>query len=164
MYFKRLLFCSILITLVFISCSKNVSSMKDGYYTAQMTDYDSFGWKEYLTVRVFGGKVIHIEYDAANQSGLIRSWDMDYMRYMNSISGIYPNAFTRFYEGELLQKQSVGRIDHLSGATVSYYSFLKLAEAVLDNAFLGETKISLVPRPDMEGLINNPALREEENK
>ncbi|MCL2881259.1 MAG: FMN-binding protein [Treponema sp.] len=154
MYAGKVVLVSVfLISLVFpvISCSKSVPQMKDGYYTAETKNFDKFGWKEFLAIRVSGGKIIHVEYDARNPSGFIKSWDMEYMRKMNAAVDMYPNAFTRIYGNELLGKQSTANIDCVTGATYSYHTFLSLANAALENAYLGKTDTRTV---DTDNIIN----------
>jgi major membrane immunogen (membrane-anchored lipoprotein) len=112
--------------------------MKDGYYTAEAAEFDEHGWKEYVTICVSGGQIILIEYNAYNPTGLVKSWDMDYMRIMNAVDGTYPNAYTRMYGRQFLDRQSAD-VDCISGATNSYYSFVRLAGAVLENARSGDS-------------------------
>jgi len=131
------------------SCSKNNLMLKDGYYSAEMADFDEFGWKEYVTIRVSGARIIHVEYDARNRSGLIKSWDMEYMRTMNAATGTYPNAYFRYYSTEFLQRQSTEGIDALTGASVSYKEFILLASAVLESARQGKAGIVIVNGPEL---------------
>ncbi|MDR2160202.1 MAG: FMN-binding protein [Treponema sp.] len=119
--------------------------MKDGYYTAEIAEFDEYGWKEYLTICVSGGKIISVEYNACNRSGFLKSWDMDYMRSMIALDGTYPNEYTRVYAGGLLRSQGTDGIDGISGATVSYRSFIRLGEAVIESAKMGRTVVVLVP-------------------
>ena len=144
---RKLLLICISFCFFLSTCLKNDLSMKDGYYTAEMAEYDASGWKEFVTIRVSGGKIIHVEYDAKNLSGYIKSWDMDYMRIMSNEKGIYPSAYFRYYSGELLQRQSAEGIDAVTGATDSYKLFILLSDAVLESAHLGETGIKLVSYP-----------------
>jgi major membrane immunogen (membrane-anchored lipoprotein) len=69
---------------------------------------------------------------------------MNYMRMMNAADGTYPNAYTRYYAGQMLSSQGTAGIDGISGATNSYRSFLKLAEAALENARKGDAETMLV--------------------
>ena len=135
-------------TLFFTSCEGSVNSnagrLIEGHYTAEAAEFDSFGWKEFLVISVSGGKVILAEYDAYNPSGFLKSWDMDYMRVMNAANGAYPCAYTRFYASQFLDKQGVEGIDAVSGASKSFESFKKLAEAVLESAREGDRKTVLV--------------------
>lgn len=127
-----------------MSCGGNRPALKDGYYTAEAESFDSYGWKEYVTICVSGGRIIYIEYNAFNVSGFIKSWDMDYMRAMNVLDGTYPNAYTRYYGGQLLAFQGAEKIDRISGATNSYHRFIRLADAVLESARRGNAETRLV--------------------
>ena len=66
------------------------------------------------------------------------------MQNMFHTTGTYPNEYTRYYAGELLENQKGDGIDALSGATSSYGSFQKLAKAVLRQAEQGDSKIAVV--------------------
>jgi major membrane immunogen (membrane-anchored lipoprotein) len=140
---RRILFF-LIIFLMAAACRKENFNLKEGYFTAEAAEFDSFGWKEYLTISVSGGKIIHVEYNAYNPSGFLKSWDMDYLRTMNEANGTYPNAYTRYYAGKFLEKQGVEGIDALSGATHSYPVFIGLAEAVLKCAMEGDHSTVLV--------------------
>ena len=85
-----------------------------------------------------------MEYNAENASGFIKSWDTAYMQSMLEVTGTYPNQYTRFYAGQLLEKQGEGEIDALTGATSSYGSFQKLMAAVMDQAEKGDSSIVFV--------------------
>jgi major membrane immunogen (membrane-anchored lipoprotein) len=126
------------------SCSVANYPLKDGYYSAEAAEFDAQGWKEYVTINVSNGRIIMVEFNAFNASGYIKSWDMDYMRLMNASDGTYPNAYTRYYEGRLISEQGTEGINALSGATVSYHSFIQLADATLEKAKQGNTETSLV--------------------
>ena len=93
---------------------------------------------------VKGGSIVSVEYNAENASGFIKSWDNAYMQTMLHSNGTYPNEYTRYYAGQLLEGQGNGSIDALSGASSSYASFQKLAEAVLEQARKGDSAIVLV--------------------
>ncbi len=122
---------------------KNETALLDGYYTAQAAEY-SHGWKEYITIMVKGGSIVSVEYNAENASGFIKSWDNAYMQSMFHVTGTYPNQYTRYYAGQLLEGQGESGIDALTGATTSYGSFQKLSEAVLEQAKKGDSNIVFV--------------------
>ena len=128
-----------------ISCVRNDYALKDGYYTAEESEYDSAGWKDYLTVCISGGQIIVVEYNAYNPAGFLKSWDMDYMREMKSEDDTYPNTYSRFYGRQLLELQDAEGIDVLSGATRSYLAFTALSKAVLQSARAGNRSTTLVP-------------------
>ncbi len=141
---KRIL--SIVLLLVFMlsltACGEQ-TGLQDGYYTAQASEF-SHGWKEYVTIMVKGGNIVSVEYNAENASGFIKSWDNTYMQTMLHANGTYPNEYTRYYAGQLLEGQGEGQIDALTGATSSYGSFQKLAVAVIEQAKQGDSSIVVV--------------------
>jgi major membrane immunogen (membrane-anchored lipoprotein) len=141
---KRHFILYIFFVFFFISCSGGKFSLKDGYYTAEAAEFDTHGWKEYVTICVSLGRIIMIEYNAFNPSGFIKSWDLNYMRVMKVHDGTYPNAYARAYMGQLLASQGTDGVDCVAGATTSYYTFIRLAEAALENARQGNSATQLV--------------------
>ena len=121
-------------------------SMKDGYYTAEMSEFSRV-WKEYVTICVNGGSIASVEYNALNASGFIKAWDMAYMRDMGAVSGMYPNRYTREYARQLMENQSVDGIDTVSGATSSGVYFRLLADGVIRQAMLGDDDVAIVEMP-----------------
>ncbi len=142
---KRILlfFLALLLAAALLTACGGGTGLKDGYYTAQAAEFNH-GWKEYITIMVKGGSIVSVEYNAENASGFIKSWDNAYMQNMLHSNGTYPNEYTRFYAGQLLEGQGQGSIDAISGATSSYNSFQKLASAVLEQARKGDSSIVLV--------------------
>ena len=132
----------LLLVFLLAGCGKT-EGLQDGYYNAQASEYN-FGWKEYVTIIVKGGRIVSVEYNAENASGFIKSWDNAYMQTMLHSNGTYPNEYTRYYAGQLLEGQGEDEIDALSGATSSYGSFQKLEAAVLEQAKKGDSSIALV--------------------
>ena len=143
---------TILAILVLSSCSVTRYHIHDGYYTAEAEEYNEHGWKDYITICVSSGKIILVEFNSFNRSGLLKTWDMNYMRQMNSVSGTYPSAYTRHYGEKLLSFQDLEGVDALSGATLSYHVFIRLAEAVMENARQGNPEMRLVNLQDITGL------------
>lgn len=142
---KRLLTFT-LIFLLFVlplTACREETELQDGYYTAQAKDF-SHGWKEYITIMVKGGSIVSVEYNAENASGFIKSWDSAYMQTMLHSNGTYPNEYTRYYANQLLEGRRNDDIDAISGASSSYGSFLKLSEAVLEQARKGDSDIVVV--------------------
>lgn len=141
---KRILSIVLLLASVMLltACGEQ-TGLQDGYYTAQAADF-SHGWKEYITIMVKGGSIVSVEYNAENASGFIKSWDNTYMQTMLHVTGTYPNEYTRYYAGQLLEGQGDGQIDALTGATSSYGSFQKLEAAVIEQAKQGDSSIAIV--------------------
>ena len=132
----------LLLTSALTACG-NQTGLQDGYYTAQALEF-SHGWKEYVTIMVKGGNIVSVEYNAENASGFIKSWDNAYMQTMLHSNGTYPNEYTRDYARQLLEGQGNSSIDAISGASSSHTSFVKLAEAVLEQARKGDSSIVVV--------------------
>lgn len=137
-----LLLAMLLLAMPLTGCGRG-EGLQDGYYTAQASDYN-FGWKEYITIMVKGGSIVSVEYNAENASGFIKSWDNAYMQTMLHSNGTYPNEYTRYYAGQLLEGQGEKDIDGITGATSSHASFKKLAAAVLEQAKKGDSSIAYV--------------------
>ena len=131
-----------LLTSALTACG-NQTGLQDGYYTAQALEF-THGWKEYVTIMVKGGNIVSVEYNAENASGFIKSWDNAYMQTMLHSNGTYPNEYTRDYASQLLEGQGNSSIDAISGASSSHTSFVKLAEAVLEQARKGDSSIVVV--------------------
>lgn len=123
---------------VFVGCGSS-GDLKDGYYTAEMTEF-SQGWKEYLIIQVKHGKIVSAEFNAKNESGFIKAWDNSYMENMISVRGTYPNKYTREYVQQLIDEQQDISVDAVTGASTSGANFKKLVEAVLKQAEKGDSK------------------------
>ena len=133
----------VLLMVALLTGCGETGGLQDGYYTSQASDYN-FGWKEYITIMVKGGSIVSVEYNAENPSGFIKSWDNAYMQTMLHTNGTYPNEYTRYYAGQLLESQGEGEIDAITGASTSHNSFQKLAAAVLEQARKGDSEIVVV--------------------
>lgn len=137
------------VALLLSGCGSN-SKMKDGFYTAEMSDY-SFGWKEYLCIMVKDNQIVYAEFNAKDPSGYIKAWDNAYMQNMAPVSGTYPNEYTRYYVSQLIETQDSTSVDTLTGATSSGNNFAKLAVAVVDQAVAGDpTTIVVESDPNAE--------------
>lgn len=119
------------------------ASLKDGFYTAQMSDY-SHGWKEYLCIMVKDDNIVYAEFNAKNPSGYIKAWDNAYMENMAAVCTTYPNDYTRKYVAQLIESQNTDGIDTISGASHSGSNFLKLASAVIEQAIDGNPNTIIV--------------------
>lgn len=140
---RRFRIILILVGMILLTACGDQTGLKDGYYTAQAADF-SHGWKEYITIMVKGGSIVSVEYNAENASGFIKSWDNSYMQTMLHSNGTYPNEYTRYYAGQLLDGQGKKEIDALTGASSSWGSFQKLAAAVIEQAEQGDSSIVIV--------------------
>ncbi len=141
---KRMLSIALILAcIMLLTACGDQTGLQDGYYTAQAAEF-SHGWKEYITIMVKGGSIVSVEYNAENESGFIKSWDNTYMQTMLHAQGTYPNEYTRYYAGQLLEGEGEVEIDVLAGATSSWVSFQKLAVAVIEQAKQGDSSIAIV--------------------
>ncbi|MDR1411222.1 MAG: FMN-binding protein [Spirochaetaceae bacterium] len=130
---------------ILASCSNSSARLRDGYYTAEMGEYDEYGWKEFMTICVNNRIISQVEFNAKDIGGLLKSWDMDYMKVMKAASGTYPNEYSRFFSAQFVADQNVDSIDALTGATDSRASFILLGRAVLESAKSGAASVVIVP-------------------
>lgn len=144
----RLLAAAFVLSLLLCSCSTGPNELQDGYYMAQAAEYDSHGWKDFVTICVRDNRIVAVDYNAKNAYGFIKTWDMEYMRVMKTSCGTYPTEFNRAYTEDLLSLQSPLKVDAISGATVSHGVFQQLAEAALKQARAGDKAIAQVEFPE----------------
>lgn len=135
--------CFLMLGSVLSGCAGKGNSLTDGYYTAEMAEYDN-GWREFVTIHVEGGEISSVEYNAKNASGFIKSWDMQYMRKMSAAKGTYPNYYTRTYARQVVERQSGDSIDTVAGASNSGGKFRLMIAAALAQAQTGNTQVAIV--------------------
>ncbi len=128
-----------LFSIILTGC-KAQNKMKDGYYTAQMSEL-SYGWREYVCIFVKNDKIVSAEFNAKNESGFIKAWDNEYMRNMEPISKTYPNKYTREYVQQLIDGQKDTKVDMITGASSSGENFEKLVAAVIEQAKKGDFSV-----------------------
>lgn len=141
-----LLLIAALLCICFTGCGDKEGQLQDGYYSAEASDY-SHGWKEFVSICISNGKLVTVEYNAKNESGFIKSWDMNYMRNMEGITGTYPNMYTRTYAADFLSKGDPQAVDMVTGASSSGAKFKLLAAAALEQAEKGDTSKIIVQTP-----------------
>ena len=139
---KIMLLSAVILSLCLAGCGSE-KGMKNGYYTAEMKEYD-YGWKEYVCIFVKNDKIVSIEFNAKNPSGFIKAWDNAYMENMKPVSGTYPNEYTRLYGTRLLESQDIEAVDAVSGATSSGEHFYKLVNAAMEQAREGNSEVAVV--------------------
>lgn len=142
-YSGKRIMCLVLIFMFLLVSGCGGSKMKDGFYTAEMSDYSN-GWKEYLCIMVKDDAIVYAEFNAKNPSGYIKAWDNAYMRNMNAAQGTYPNEYTRAYVSQLVSGQTPDSIDTVTGASSSGNNFRKLSAAVVEQAKKGDSTTIIV--------------------
>lgn len=131
------------VTVVSVTGCNVLGSMEDGYYTAEMSEFEH-GWKEYVCIQVKNDVIVSAEFNAKNESGFIKAWDNAYMKNMIGLQGTYPNKYTREYVQQLIDGQKDTQVDVISGATSSGGNFEKLVKAVIEQAKSGDSSVRVV--------------------
>lgn len=128
---KKAICVSLILIAALLSGCSSKSEMKDGFYTAEMSDY-SFGWKEYLCIMVKDDKVVYAEFNAKNPSGYIKCLGQCLYEKYEACFRYLPNEYTRTYVSELIETQDPEKCETLTGATSSGTNFSKLSVAVVE--------------------------------
>ena len=140
---KKQICILMLFAVLLLSGCGSKDKMKDGFYTAEMSDY-SHGWKEYVCIMVKNDQIVAVEFNAKDASGYIKAWDNAYMENMKTVAGTYPNEYTRYYANMMMEKQSSDGLDALSGASSSGGNFFQLSAAVIEQAKKGDYHTAIV--------------------
>lgn len=118
--------------------------MRDGYYSAEASSYDSEDWKDFITIYVSGNSIVTVEFNARNRAGLIRSWDLDYQRRANVVPGMSPVRYLRAYADDLCSRQDPDRVSPLPQAERQHAAFQRLARAAVAQAKAGDKRVAFV--------------------
>jgi major membrane immunogen (membrane-anchored lipoprotein) len=141
----------IFIATIFLNaCQTQQNKLQDGYFTAKNLNYDKNGWQEYLTIFVNDGIITTVEFNAQNNSGFLRSWDMDYISEEHERTGVNPNYYPRLYASYLIALQDPSRIQSITGGRRTHEIFINLAKAAINQSLIGDLKIIEVDIPPTE--------------
>jgi major membrane immunogen (membrane-anchored lipoprotein) len=126
--FVRLVFFT---TLLLAGCGK--AAYRDGAYTGRSGEDDTGAWGE-VSLTISEGKIRNCEFVTRQKDGSIK--DENYGKVNGEISNVdyYNKAQLAVramnqYARDLTEKQKLGKIDMVSGATIAYDQF---TEAVID--------------------------------
>lgn len=86
-------------------CGRNDTQLRDGYYSAVAASFNNYGWKEFVTLYVYNNKIVTVEFNAYNPSGLILSWDGLTLSTLKTRMRQHPNLVIRQYSQELVNRQ-----------------------------------------------------------
>jgi major membrane immunogen (membrane-anchored lipoprotein) len=128
-------------------CRQSQQVLHDGYYTAQSAQYCAEGWKDYLTIYVNDGVIATAEFNAVNSSGLLRSWDQDYMSKIYDRYHVNPNLFPRLYINYLLSVQDPDQIQPAKHGRKTHEIFVLLARQAIESSRLGNLSVAEVHLP-----------------
>jgi major membrane immunogen (membrane-anchored lipoprotein) len=136
-----------ILCLAALGCEEDREALKEGFYTAQAEGYSEAGWKDYLTIYVNNGRIAIIEFDAVNQSGFRRSWDMDYRLEATSLHGAKAFQCYLAYESALLTLQDVTKVQPVAGARRTHQVFTALAQEAIGRSRASDKSVANVPLP-----------------
>jgi major membrane immunogen (membrane-anchored lipoprotein) len=142
------LLIALLVILPAAGCNQRTNELTDGYYIAMAKDYDSEGWRDYLTICVNNGIITTAEFNAVNDNGLLRSWDMDYLSRVHVKGQLNPNHYPRQYCSFLISLQDPAKVRALEGGRRSHQIFVLLAKAAIDYSRNGIHDIAEVGLPE----------------
>lgn len=112
----------------------------DGTYNVAAEAFDDHGWKPQLELVIKDHKIESANFDYTNEEGKLKTEDEGYKAAMEPKSGTYPAKYTEELEKALIDKQLVGDVDVIAGATTSSNNFKALVEYALDEmAEVGDT-------------------------
>ena len=109
----------------------------DGTYKAEYADFDEYGWKETVTVKIKNGKVEVTNFDAISkeEEKKRKSDDEDYAAKMKEKAGTtLVEAFDKLVKNFESADNDVTKIENVAGATVSSNDFKLLVGQILATA------------------------------
>lgn len=120
-------------------------TMQDGTYRAEMGDYDSHGWKDYVVVTVKDGKYSTVEFDSINKDNQKKSADEEYAKaYPTTQEWVKPAEYTKQLPEKLMSTQDIEKVDTIATATTSTDSFKKLVTELNKSIKKGKTDTVIV--------------------
>lgn len=126
-------------TMILLGCSKSESVYVDGIYRAELENYDSRGYKDFMEVTVSNGSVSAITFDATNAEGQLRTQDENYTDDMQPIQGTKPSQYSSDLVNQYLASKDIDEVVAVAGATLSSENFKKLFVALEKPMEKGDT-------------------------
>lgn len=123
-------------------CGRGEAVLHDGYYSAVAASFNNYGWKELVTLYVYNNRIVTVEFNAHNPSGLVLSWDSLTLRMLKSKMQQHPNLVIRKYSQELVNRQRPENIRKITGDEYFYDSFLSLAAVAIARAQAGDKSVA----------------------
>lgn len=122
-----------------------VNLYDDGTYKVEADAFDAHGWKPFIELVIKDHKVDSVNFDYVNEEGALKTEDAEYKAAMEPQSGTYPEKYTAELEQQLIDKQLIGDVDAITGATTSSNNFHALVEVALDDmAEVGDTSTKAI--------------------
>jgi major membrane immunogen (membrane-anchored lipoprotein) len=143
----------ILVGVAFVACGNSSSKsqagastkLKDGTYLATYSTTDAHGWQEFVQVKVQGGKLSQVTFDAVDAKGNLKTNDQNYNTTMKKVAGTNPIEYTKSLSQALLASQQAP-VDGVTGATESSKDFNVLAAEAIKAARNGNSTPVVLPQ------------------
>ncbi len=143
----------ILVGVALVACGNSSSKsqagastkLKDGTYLATYSTTDAHGWQEFVQVKVQGGKLSQVTFDAVDAKGNLKTNDQNYNTTMKKVAGTNPIEYTKSLSQALLASQQAP-VDGVTGATESSKDFNVLAAEAIKAARNGNSTPVVLPQ------------------
>ena len=132
----------LLLALSLSGCRKDEPA-KDGTYRAQLSDTstaDNNGWQEYLEVTWRDGKITQVVFDAADESGRLKSQLSEEEYPMDP----HPSLWMPRLAEQVKNAQSPETIEGIAGATRSSRHVRAMFQELEDRAKQGDTSTAVM--------------------
>lgn len=118
--------------------------LQDGFYTAEAQQYDQSGYREFVTMLIYGGRIVDVNWNAQQQdsNATKKSLGDDYGMKGESDIGAEWFQQAEAFERYVIDNQGVsglnvdesGKTDAISGCTISVSGAQTLTEQILTQA------------------------------
>lgn len=151
------------------SATAQLEGLQDGTYFGVAEYTDGNGWAPLLQLTVEDGAIASVVFDYADADAEFKTDNQPYNQRMQDAVGTNPRQYTAELEQRLLAARSLP-VEAVSGATSSSAWFNQLADAVVERAREGDTRVALIPmsstyraedQPDERGWIATISIRYE---
>ncbi len=142
---NKYVFLCIVIALTVTVLSGCTPSYIDGSYRVELSDFDSLGFKEYLTAEVVNGELTSINIGAIDRDGVTKTDNEDYRIAMQLATGTYPEEVYETLDSRYLliaeNQDPEATVDAIAGATLTSNNYAILFEELQNSIVTGETLV-----------------------
>lgn len=139
-----LLISGLCLILLAAGCAKSSAPWIDGVYTAEVRNYDSYGYKDYLVVTISGGAITDLVFSSRAEDGSSIMDDEKYKTQMEAVTDTFPQKYAKDLVNQLLQSGDINQVQAVAGATYSSNSFKALFTALEKNMQTGDTTLVVI--------------------
>lgn len=145
---KKLAFVLIVVIVisVFVACTGDIK-IADGTYRAEYSDYDEYGYKDFVEVTFKNGEVTEVVADGTSgKDGSLKSESEEFRDKMEGQAGTYPEKYYMDLINQYMANPSADEIEIVAGATETSKSFIVLLKALEKSIRVGNTETVIVER------------------